>query len=303
LGNPSLILHSGAGSGKFASGDVRFRELKEAWEEGNSALRRGSSLDGVVAAVRRMEESGAFNAGRGACLAADGSVQLDAAVMMGEGRRGAGVGVCTCTSHPVSLARAVMELTEHVLVVGEECEDIARAAGIKTEKLAPSQRSLAKFAELKGLLGKTHPKNASFLRRISEDGNTVGAVAVDSGGVPAAAVSTGGVWMKLPGRVGDSAIIGAGIYAEPGVGAACATGTGEEIIRAALCWNACEFMRKGEAAAAARKAITLISRRSGRGTAGLVTADAGGRVGFAYNTEAMGRAWFDKRRDRLVVQS
>jgi beta-aspartyl-peptidase (threonine type) len=110
------------------------------------------------------------------------------------------------------------------------------------------------------------------------------------------------MWMKLPGRIGDSAILGAGIYADAASGAASATGTGEEIIKCALSWNACSFMRRTDAAQAAKKAIALIGRRSGKGTAGIVTVDLKGRVGFDYNTEAMGRAWYDPARGRVVTQ-
>jgi L-asparaginase / beta-aspartyl-peptidase len=149
----------------------------------------------------------------------------------------------------------------------------------------------------KGKLG----KNLELLAKLQE-GNTVGAVALDSAGIPAAAVSTGGMWLKLPGRVGDSAILGAGIYADKSSGAACATGTGEEIIKQVLSWRACDLMKKTPSPTAAKKAIAMMSKLSGRGTAGIITVDRKGRVGFGYNTEAMGRAWFDHAKGRAVVQ-
>jgi len=125
-------------------------------------------------------------------------------------------------------------------------------------------------------------------------------VAVGPDGIPAAAVSTGGKWLKLPGRVGDSAILGAGIFADSKTGAACATGTGEEIIRCALSLKACEFMRDYAAPLAAQKAIRFITRSRGKDTAGIITIDLKGRVGAPFNTEAMGRAWYDKSRGRAV---
>jgi len=267
------------------------------------AMRRGSSLDGAEAAVRYMEDSGLFNAGTGACLTLDGTVELDAAVMVGDKSRGAGVGVCTCTRHPVSLARFVMEKTDHVLVVGKACEILASKAGMKTEHLAPSKASLERFPSLLERYGESHPKNFALARHSEANGNTVGAVALDSEGLPSAAVSTGGMWLKLPGRVGDSAIIGAGVYAARGSGAACATGAGEEIIRNVLSWNACRYLKDLNAMNAARRAIALISRRSGRNTAGVITVDLRGRVGFAYNTAAMGTAWYDHVRDRPVLRT
>jgi beta-aspartyl-peptidase (threonine type) len=292
-----MILHGGAGSGKYGREDRRFKELLSALEEGIAAMRRGSSLDGVVAAVKYMEECGAFNAGKGACLTAKRTIQLDAAVMEGEKRRGAGVGAVSCTSSPVSLARWLMENTGHILVVGDDCRPLARAAGLKIERLRASRERLERFEKMKS--GKWGG-NVGLWKRV-EGAGTVGAVAVDSSGTPSAAVSTGGMWLKLPGRIGDSAIIGDGVYADSALGAACATGTGEEIIRNALAFNACEYMRSDGAHAAARRAIAMMTKRSGRDTAGIVTVDTKGRVGFAFNTDAMGRAWYDEQ-GRAKVQ-
>jgi beta-aspartyl-peptidase (threonine type) len=264
-----------------------------------AAMRTGSSLDGVEAAVRYMEESGAFNAGRGACLNANGEAELDAAVMIGRGRKGAGVGLVTCTYHPVSLARWISENTPNVLVAGEDCAAYARAAGLKVDEFVPLARVMDRFKLMKSTPdGK---KKMHLLHRL-QAGNTVGAVAVDGSGVPSAAVSTGGMWLKLPGRVGDSAIIGAGVYADMKRGAACATGMGEEIIRNTLCVKACEFMRGMDARSAARRAISVVTRASGRGTAGIITVDPKGRVGASWNTDAMGRAWYDQARGRPVVK-
>lgn len=298
---PSIIVHGGAGSGKFDVSDPRYSELKRALEEGMAAMKKGSSLDGVEAAVSTMEQAGVFNAGRGACLTADGRIQLDAAVMEGGKLKGAGVGAETSTFSATSLARWVMENTRHVLLVGPYADEAAKAAGLPIEDLKPTERAVKRFAELKTGPDGKQAENVRVLARMRE-GGTVGAVAIDSAGVPAAAVSTGGMWLKLPGRVGDSAVIGAGIYADAKSGAACATGSGEEIIRNVLAWRACEFMKRQPAQRAAKRAISEISRRSGTGTAGIITVDKRGRVGFGFNTEAMGRAWFDHSRGRAVVQ-
>jgi beta-aspartyl-peptidase (threonine type) len=296
----AIIVQAGAGSGKYAPDDRRFRELLSAVETGRAAMRRGSSLDGVEAAVRYMEECGAFNAGKGSCLTVERKLELDAAIMSGEGRRGAGVGVVTCTYHPVSLARWVMEKTPHVLIAGERCKGYLRAAGFEAERLRPSPTAKLRFKMLTE--PGTEGRRKIDLWREFQEGNTVGAVAIDTAGVPSAAVSTGGLWLKLPGRVGDSAVIGAGIYADSKAGAASATGTGEEIIRNSLCLKACEYLMKTDAPGAARRAIELMTRVSGRGTAGIITVDLKGRVGAALNTEAMGRAWYDETKGRAVVQ-
>ena len=294
---PSIIVHGGAGSGRFPRDDRRFSDLLRAAEVGHSAMKSGSALDGVVAAVSYMEESGSFNCGKGACLTAEGKMELDAAVMTGRDSAGAGVGAVTCTYSPVVLSKWVMENTEHVLVVGQRCSDYSRLAGTGPELLVPSADVQRRFEELKK---EVRHANALRLAARFRTGDTVGAVALGSDGIPAAAVSTGGRWMKLPGRVGDSAIIGAGIFADRKLGAACATGTGEEIIRCALSLRACEFMRRADARVAATMAVRYISRTRGRGTAGLITVDLKGRVGASYNTTAMGRAWFDHAMGRVV---
>ena len=284
----------------YAPGDKRFQELLNAVQAGWTAMKKGSSLDGVEAAVRYMEECGAFNAGRGSCLTVEGKVELDAAIMSGEGRRGAGVGAVTCTYHPVTLARQMMEKTPHILIAGDRCRAYLHAAGLPAERLRPSPKAKLRFKTLteRGTQGQ---QKMDLWRRLQE-GNTVGAVALDAAGVPSAAVSTGGMWLKLPGRVGDSAVIGAGIYADSKAGAASATGTGEEIIRNSLCLKACEYLMKAGALGAARRAIGLMTSASGRGTAGIITVDLKGRVGAALNTEAMGRAWYDEAKGRAVVQ-
>lgn len=296
---PSIIVHGGAGGGRYDKGDRRFGALAEAVEEGLAAMKKGSGLDGAVAAVNFMEESGLFNCGKGAYLTAEGRVELDAAVMTGDELAGAGVGDVTCTYHPVSLARWVMENTEHVLLVGERCSDYARLAKMKVEDLRPSKRVAERFEAMKKV--PSHRWALRVVRRFRE-GDTVGAVAIGSDGIPAAAVSTGGRWMKLPGRVGDSAILGAGIFADEKLGAACATGTGEEIIRVALSLRTCRFMRRSEAQRAAEKGIAYISRVRGKDNAGIITVDLKGRVGASFNTEAMGRAWYDHDKGKTVAR-
>jgi L-asparaginase / beta-aspartyl-peptidase len=185
-------------------------------------------------------------------------------------------------------------------MVGGALRQVAEASGVRCTGVVPSAKARARYTEMKQKAREAHPRNSAFFSAM--EGNTVGAVAVDADGTPAAAVSTGGIWMKLPGRVGDSALLGAGIYADSGLGAACATGSGEEIIKAALGWNACAMMRETGAQRAAKAAVAMMNERSGRGTAGIITVDLKGRVGAAFNTDAMGRAWFDRTKGRVVVR-
>jgi beta-aspartyl-peptidase (threonine type) len=291
-----MIVHGGAGGPRARDEVPRYlREIENAVKEGLEALRSGSSLEGVQAAVEYMEETEVFNAGRGSSLTSDGRLQLDAAVMVGRGLKGGAVGACECTYHAARLARAVMETTNHLLIVGDDCKRVASEAGLSIEKLQPTQSVLDRLRREAIGGGKSGAAPGP-------SHGTVGAVALDLSGVPAAAVSTGGIWLKKPGRVGDSAIIGAGIYADEAAGAACATGIGEEIIRNALSWEACRLMKRSGAMAAARRAIEQVSKRSGTKTAGIITVDMRGGIGFAHNTAMMGRGWLDNRRDRIVVE-
>jgi beta-aspartyl-peptidase (threonine type) len=221
--------------------------------------------------------------------------------MEGKNLMGAGVGAESSTFNAVSLARWILENTNHVLMTGPDTREAAKAAGLPVKRLTPSGEAARRYARLSSSPKGKQAENVALLRRF-HGGDTVGAVAIDSRGVPAAAVSTGGLWLKLPGRVGDSAILGAGIYADVKAGAACATGTGEEIIRRVLSWQACQMMKQSQAQEAARRAIRVMTRGCGEGTAGIITVDRRGGLGSAYNTEAMGRAWFDSSKGRTIVR-
>ncbi|MEM1812019.1 MAG: isoaspartyl peptidase/L-asparaginase, partial [Candidatus Nezhaarchaeales archaeon] len=201
----SIILHGGAGSWKTDEVEEALKALRFAGELGLKVLEgHGSALDAVVEAVSFMEGSGFFNAGRGSCKDLSGNVSLDAGVMW-MGRAGA-VAYVKATWNAVRLARIVMEHTPHVLLVGDGADELARSRGLPP--LDPATRGLSN--------------------------DTVGAIALDAEGRLASAVSTGGIKGKMPGRVGDSPIPGAGFWASRLV-ASCATGYGEAIIMAQPC--------------------------------------------------------------------
>lgn len=320
MAKPAVIVHGGAGAGKLDGVRLaRYRAgLASACAAGLRALAEGGgALDAAEAAVRDMERSGAFNAGRGSCLNLDREVECDAAIMQGEGLRAGACGALRGFAHPVSLARRILEETDHVLVVGEGAAKLAAGFDLERWTEPPPAERLREYDEVLARVralpkGAKLSRLAAVLRHGAETeapgspageppsrpglsigrADTVGAVAIDAAGHVAAAVSTGGLWLKLPGRVGDSAIPGAGVYADESGGGASATGIGEAIIRIALCRRACEAMAEGlDAAAACARAIDLISARIGPDTAGLVAIDRAGRPGAAFNTEAMGRAW------------
>jgi len=273
-----------------------------ATRRGVELLRAGASaLDAVIATVKALEDDEYFNAGYGSVLNTDGRVEMDAALMVAEPRAGEGgarkrrsdrpsmvragaVAAVSRVRNPILLARAVMEQTEHILMVGAGAERIARRAGIALcgpdELITP--RAKARWRLL---------LEQRLAAAPGAEGGTVGAAAIDSKGVAAAATSTGGMTGKLPGRVGDSALIGAGVYADLS-GAASATGQGEAIILLALCRETVRVLERGEAAAVARGAIAELARRTER-QAGIIVVDYRGRFGFAHNAGAMEVASFD----------
>ncbi len=270
-------------------------------EAGAAILREGgSALDAVIAAVVAFEDHPLFNAGYGSMLNAAGKIEMDAGVMVAEraarsaARSGAITGIAagavaavSRVRNPILLARAVMERTPHILMVGSGAESLARAAGIP--RCAPGDlitpRALARWRKL---------KNFAPSSRGERPHGTVGAVAVDSRGALAAATSTGGYSRKLAGRIGDSPILGAGFFADHR-GAASATGLGEAIITLGLCRAAVMALGRATASACAAQEIASISRMP-RADAGIIVIDRTGDIGYAHNAASMEVAMFGRER-------
>ncbi len=295
---PALIVHGGAG-GRSSAEDrpLRRRAMIAAAEAGAKILRdRGAALDAVSAAVALLEDDPLFNAGFGSVLTTEGKVEMDAAVATarrttahpaGSEVRTGGVVLVSRVRNPIRLARAVMDLTPHVLLAGAGAEHLARHARIplcRPETLV-SQRARARWMALK------QSRGAEQLRPRDQHG-TVGAAALDVHGGLAAATSTGGVAGKLPGRIGDSAIFGAGLCVDA-EGAASATGMGEAIMRVALCRDALQRLSRKSPAEAAPLAIAHLHRIT-TGEAGIILVDRRGRLGYAHNALAMEIATFSQ---------
>jgi L-asparaginase / beta-aspartyl-peptidase len=308
---PVLIAHGGAGARAAALyRPGRRRALLEAVTHGATILRNGgTALDAVIASVVVLEDDPLFNAGYGSVLTVDGRVEMDAGVMIAERLssaaasanarsratspatrrsqsvriRAGGVVTVSRVRNPILLARAVMESTPHVLLGGAGAEAIARRAGLKLCRPADMISPRARERWLS--------RNEAAAANASNSHGTVGAVALDSHGNFAAATSTGGVAGKIAGRIGDSAIIGAGLYASA-FGAASATGTGEAIMRMASCRNVVELLTRADPSLAATRVITAL-RDSTAAEAGLIVIDRRGRIGFAHNTAAMEVAMLD----------
>jgi L-asparaginase / beta-aspartyl-peptidase len=270
---PVILVHGG--TGKIAPDLIESRRagIRSAVTNGWQLLTAGgSAVEAVEQAVKMLEDDPAFSAGRGACLNRDGEIELDASIMDGRNLAAGAIGAVKRIANPVTLARAVMQAGGPVLLVGEGASQFAAAVGI-TECEADAlvtERQRARWATMR-------------------EGNvgTVGAVALDRAGHLAAATSTGGLPLKAPGRVGDSALIGCGTYADDQLGAASCTGDGEAIIKLALAKTALEFLQNGEdPMAAARRAVSELTARIGA-EAGIILLDRYGRIGMARNTAQM----------------
>lgn len=270
---PIIIVHGGAGRVPDDDRAEREEGCRHAALAGWHRLRQGgSALDAVEDAVACMEDHPLLNAGRGSVLNAAGEVETDASLMEGRALRAGAVGALRNVRNPIRLARHILEDGRQVLLVGTGALQFAREVGIA--ECVPgdlvTERQLARWEAM---------KDADF--------GTVGAVALDGAGGVAAATSTGGLFGKHPGRVGDSAVIGSGTYADQLLGAASATGNGEAIMRVVLAKMAVDLLtgdrHPGDAA---RMAIHILEQR-GEGDGGVILVDRMGRTGHAYNAASM----------------
>ncbi len=287
----TLVIHGGAGLDNPASypPDLVARwqaALETALVAGEDVLARGgSAMDAVEASVRVLEDDPDFNAGRGAVLTSAGVAEHDAAIMDGETRRAGAVTGLTSTRHPISAARAVMERTRHVLLQGDGANAFAREAGL--EQVDPAwfvtdrrrrqlERALAEPT--------TMDTHAEFRM------GTVGAVARDAQGRLAAATSTGGLTAKLPGRVGDTPIIGAGTYADSRTCAVSGTGQGEAFIRSTAAVQLCQRVAFGGETLIGALNATLGDISNLGGDGGMIVTGPRGEVIWGFNTSGMLRA-------------
>jgi len=286
---PIIIVHGGAGDWPSELHNQGLRGVRIAAHRGFRVLsRQGSALDAVEAGIVAMEDNPVFNAGRGSTLNLVGEIETDAAIMDGRTLQGAGVALLRDIKNPIKVARIVMDKTDHVLIAGAAARQLALAGGLAKSDLRVSKRVKAWKEGLHKLknnkvqyLSGTSPE--ILHRFLAKSSDTVGALALDNDGDVAAACSTGGVSLKLPGRIGDSAVLGAGLYADNKSGAATATGIGEQAMRLVISKAACDLMRHRKAVSAATKVIRYSTRALGLGT-GLIALDRLGRYAVAHNT-------------------
>ncbi len=284
-----ILVHGGAG---FWRRDIRRALLgvRNAAREGSKILlAEGSAVDAVEAAVSVLEDDPVFNAGKGSSLTYVGTVEMDAAIMDGSDLSAGAVSLVHRVKNPVHLARLVMEKTDHVFLAGPTAERLAKTYSMPIANPITRERrtGLLRFKRMARHGGLAWVKKNPELLREHPDvirHDTVGAVAVDGNGNFAAAASTGGTTMKLPGRIGDTPQIGAGLYSDNKSGAATATGLGEIAIKLVLSKAVCSMMERGlPATVASELAVKEASKRL-NGEAGIIAIDRRGRLAAVHNT-------------------
>ena len=268
--------------------------LEAALAEGHRLLMDGRpALSVVEEAIRRLEESGLFNAGRGSNRQLDGVCRMDASIMEGHDLRAGAVASIEGIVHPVTAARLVMERTAHVLLVGQSASRFARYFGLERVPRAktsagPPPRQLRPRAGVSRTL-RLHQAlvKTGRLRTRSLGKETVGAVALDLSGTVAAGASTGGVDVMLPGRVGDTPLIGCGVYADNEAGAVSMTGLGESIIRVAVAKEISDLLASGlSPLVAANRVLRKVVERI-HGAAGVLVLSPDGRFAIRHSTPNM----------------
>jgi beta-aspartyl-peptidase (threonine type) len=305
-----LAIHGGAGTierSKITPEKEReYRAgLERALSAGYEILKRGgSSLDATEAAVRVLEEDPRFNAGRGSVFTSAGTNEMDASIMDGKTLKAGAIGSVQHIKSPVSLARLVMEKSPHVMLDCAGAEAFAKANGIELvdQKYFFTQERWDALQKIKAAeKNRASGAGRSFLITDQDRHGTVGAVALDKEGNLAAATSTGGTTNKMPGRIGDTPVIGAGTYANNQTCAVSCTGDGEYFIRAATAHDVSALMqyRGLKLQQAAQTALDTVKELGGTG--GLIAIDKNGEVALPFNTNGMYRGYVDPK-GKFVVE-
>ncbi|MCX6137407.1 MAG: isoaspartyl peptidase/L-asparaginase [Ignavibacteriales bacterium] len=263
------------------------RALAIGWE---ILSKGGSSIDAVEKSINAMEDDPTFDAGRGSFVNSIGEIELDASIMNGSTFRAGAIAAVQNIRYPISLARSIMENSEHILLVGTGAVRFGREHGIlqcRDDDLLVG-RELERWKELQG---KENVSTKDAFRK-KRPGDTVGAVALDENGLIVAGTSTGGTPNKYPGRVGDSPLIGCGTYADSTIGGVSCTGWGEAIIKVVLAKTVVDMMEHngGDPVAAATQAIERLEEKV-EGYGGVIVLNREGVPAVFFNTPRMARAY------------
>jgi beta-aspartyl-peptidase (threonine type) len=292
-----LVVHGGAGTIERTKMTPEKEQecrsgLENALRAGRDILQRGgSSLDAVEAAVRVLEDDPHFNAGKGSYFTSAGTNEMDAAIMDGKTLAAGAVAEIEHVRNPIVLARAVMEKSKHVMMVGVGAEEFAKRNRIELvdAKYFFTQDRWDALQKMKAAEKAGADGSKKFIISDAERHGTVGAVARDAQGNLAAATSTGGTNNKLPGRVGDSPVIGGGTYANNATCAVSCTGEGEFFIRASVAHQVSALieLRGMSLSEAAEAALAQVEKLGGTG--GLIAVDKKGNIALPFNTSGMYR--------------
>jgi L-asparaginase / beta-aspartyl-peptidase len=317
--NYALVIHGGAGTilKKNMTPDKEKAyqaALEEALYAGYAILSKGgSSLDAVEAAVRVLEDTPLFNAGKGAVFTHEGKNELDASIMNGQNLAAGSVASVTTIRNPITAARAVMEKSEHVMMIGTGAETFAEEKGLEIvdpsyfyteERYLSLQRLLEQDSEKMELDHDSTREEATIKQPGNRDHKygTVGAVALDMEGNLAAATSTGGMTNKKFGRVGDAPVIGAGTYASNATCAVSCTGWGEYFIRLVVAKSVSDLMEyKNLSVKKAADLLIMEKVPQLGGDGGLIAVDRNGNIAMPFNTEGMYRGYI-KTDGKAVVK-
>jgi beta-aspartyl-peptidase (threonine type) len=282
---PIIVVHGGAGLWNIKQRllEMADQDCKAAAEAGRDLLLSGASaIDAVEAAVRILEDSPVLDAGRGSYLNQTGDIEMDALIMDGATLKLGAIASIQNILHPISLARRLMTDSQHNFVVGAGAELFADEIGFPRCKFEDLLAADPDMQHHMGVVPGLAPPT---------EGDTVGAVALDTMGNVASATSTGGTRGKHAGRVGDSPLVGSGGYADNWSAAVSATGEGEALMRVVISKTVCDLVASGlSAQSACEAAIQLLHERT-EGRGGLIAVDIRGRVGVAFNTGAMPHAY------------
>lgn len=288
----SLIVHGGAWDIPDELADAHKAGVQHALKAGWTVLSKGgSAVDAVEKAILVMEDDETFDAGTGSFINMAGEVELDASIMNGRTYRAGAIAAVQNVKNPISLARKIMDESEHILLVGMGATRFAREHGIKTcgQDDLITNRELERWRDIQAAKNFT-TKEAFRRKKIPVD--TVGAVALDIHGNLASGASTGGTPNKYPGRVGDSPLIGCGVYADNEIGGVSTSGWGESMIKVVMAKTVIELMDRngGDPERAAQDGIkTLIRKADGYG--GVIAMNNAGDIGIAFNTPRMARGY------------
>jgi beta-aspartyl-peptidase (threonine type) len=305
-----LAIHGGAGtierSNVTPEKEREYRAgLEQALRAGYEILKRGgSSLDATEAAVRVLEDDPHFNAGRGSVFTSAGTNEMDASIMDGRTLKAGAVGSVQHIKNPITLARLVMEKSPHVMLDCAGAEAFAKANGIELvdQKYFFTQERWDALQKMKAAeKNRASGDGKSFIITDQDRHGTVGAVALDKDGNLAGATSTGGTTNKMPGRIGDTPVIGAGTYANNQTCAVSCTGDGEYFIRASAAHEVSALMqyRRLKLQQAAQTALDTVKQLGGTG--GLIAIDTNGEVALPFNTNGMYRGYVDEN-GKFVIE-